>query len=420
MIEKYFKKPETWDRIRACWLFEPIQRYVVWLDSNGYAARNVRGRVPLLMRFAEFAQKRGAKSPGSLPRHVQPFVEEWLQERRKTIMDGGRLRRTAVEVRGPIEQMLRVVLPKFVGRDRTRPIPFLEQAPGFIRHLRQERGLAAPTVEEYTIHLRSFEAYLQRIGAPELAGLSPAILSAFVTERGQTACKGTMHGVCSAVRILLRYAHREKLTTRDLSRSVEGPRTYRLSALPRSIPWAEVQRMLEAVDRRSTVGKRDYAILLLLATYGLRSREVAALTLDDLDWEHERLRVPERKAGHSTAYPLSPVVAEAIIDYLKNGRPKTGERRVFLCAVAPFRPCDYPCVSMRASHYLHKAGITVPRSGSHTLRHTCVQRLVDARFSLKSIGDYIGHASPESTKVYAKLDVEALRELAMGQGEEVL
>jgi site-specific recombinase XerD len=75
---------------------------------------------------------------------------------------------------------------------------------------------------------------------------------------------------------------------------------------------------------------------------------------------------------------------------------------------------------MRASHYLRKAGITVPRAGSHTLRHTCVQRLIDARFSLKAIGDYIGHASPESTKIYAKLDVEALRELALGQGEEVL
>jgi site-specific recombinase XerD len=350
---------------------------------------------------------------------VQPFVDEWLKKRGTAFRGDRRQHRTAVEIRGPIEQM-RVALPNFVGRRQARPIPFPEQAPEFIRHLQQERGLAAPTVEEYTIHLRSFEAYLRRIGATELAELSPAILSAFVTERGQAVSRGTMHGVCSTLRIFLRYAHRERLTARDLSSSVEGPRTYRLAALPRSIPWADVQRMLEAVDRRSALGKRDYAMLLLLATYGLRGREVAALTLDDLDWEQERLRVPERKAGHSTAYPLSPVVAEAIIDYLKSGRPKTGERRIFLRAIAPFRPCDTPCVSMRASHYLRKAGITVPRAGSHTLRHTCVQRLIDARFSLKAIGDYIGHASPESTKIYAKLDVEALRELALGQGEEVL
>jgi len=285
MIEQYFKKPETWDRIRACWLFELIEGYIAWLQTNGYASRNVHHRVPILVRFAEFARKRGAKSPGGLPRYVQPFVDEWLKKRGTAFRGDRRQHRTAVEIRGPIEQMLRVALPNFVGRRQARPIPFPEQAPEFIRHLQQERGLAAPTVEEYTIHLRSFEAYLRRIGATELAELSPAILSAFVTERGQAVSRGTMHGVCSTLRIFLRYAHRERLTARDLSSSVEGPRTYRLAALPRSIPWADVQRMLEAVDRRSALGKRDYAMLLLLATYGLRGREVAALTLDDLDWE---------------------------------------------------------------------------------------------------------------------------------------
>jgi integrase len=178
--------------------------------------------------------------------------------------------------------------------------------------------------------------------------------------------------------------------------------------------------MLEAVDRRSACGKRDYAILLLLVTYGLRGREVAGLTLDDLDWPQDRLRVPERKAGHSTAYPLSPVVGEGIVDYLKHGRPPTKDRALFIRALAPYQPCGAACISNRASYYLAKAGIAVPRPGSHTLRHSCVQRLVDAKFSLKTIGDYVGHASPNSTRIYAKVDVESLRELALGQGEAVL
>ncbi len=178
--------------------------------------------------------------------------------------------------------------------------------------------------------------------------------------------------------------------------------------------------MLAAVDRRSAVGKRDYAILLLLVTYGLRGREVAALTLEDLDWERERLRVPERKAGHSTAYPLSPIVGEAIVDYLKHSRPPQADRRIFYRVVAPWEPMTPGGVSCRASYYLHKAGVTVPRPGSHTLRHTCVQRLIDAHFSLKTIGDYVGHGTPESTAIYAKVSVENLREVALGDGEEVL
>ena len=154
------------------------------------------------------------------------------------------------------------------------------------------------------------------------------------------------------LRVFLRYVFRQKLIAQDLSQIVEGPKEYRLSSIPRSISWTEVERMLGAVDRRSVVGTRDYAILLLLVTYGLRGREVAALTLDDLDWEHGRLKVPERKAGHSTAYPLSPIVGEAIIDYLKHGRPQKADRHLFYRVMAPFNPMTYGAVSTRASYYL--------------------------------------------------------------------
>jgi integrase len=220
--------------------------------------------------------------------------------------------------------------------------------------------------------------------------------------------------------VFLRYLHREKLIPKDLGQSIDAPRKYRLSNIPRAISWAEVERMLASVDRRSAVGKRDYAILLLLVTYGLRSREVAALTLEDIDWERERLRVPERKAGHSTAYPLSPIVGEAIVDYLKHGRPERADRQIFYRVMAPWSPMTSGAISTRTTYYLHRAGITVARSGSHTLRHTCVQRLIDAHFPLKTIGDYVGHGSPESTAIYAKVSVESLREVAMGDGEEVV
>lgn len=178
--------------------------------------------------------------------------------------------------------------------------------------------------------------------------------------------------------------------------------------------------MLACVDRSSSRGKRDYAALLLLATYGLRSREVAAMTLDHIDWTHERLSVPGRKAGHSTAFPLSSSVGEALVDYLKHGRPQSAERHVFFMAFAPVRPISHTAISKLATKYLLKAGIQVSRPGSHTLRHSCVQRLVDADFSLKTIGDFVGHRSPKTTEIYTKVAVESLREVALGDGEEVL
>jgi integrase/recombinase XerD len=117
---------------------------------------------------------------------------------------------------------------------------------------------------------------------------------------------------------------------------------------------------------------------------------------------------------------LSPIVGAAILDYLKSGRPETTDRHLFFRAFAPRTPLTHSTISTTASHYLHKAGIAVARPGSHTLRHTCVQRLVEANFSLKLIGDYVGHRVPASTQIYSKVDVEALREVACGDGEEVL
>ncbi|HYT79822.1 MAG TPA: site-specific integrase, partial [Actinomycetota bacterium] len=247
------------------------------------------------------------------------------------------------------------------------------------------------------------------------------ILSAFVVERaGAGLAKSTVRDGAGVLRVFLRYAHREGVLASDLSASVGWPQVYRLSNIPRSISWDDVNRVLAGVERRTKAGRRDYAILLLLVTYGLRGREIAALTLGDIDWKRERLAVPERKAGHSTAFPLSTVVGEAILDYLRQGRPETTDRHVFFRAAAPRRPLGPAAVSAIARKYLLKAGVDVPRPGSHTLRHSAVQRLVDADFDLKTIGDFVGHRSSRSTEIYAKVAVEALREVALGDGEEVL
>jgi integrase/recombinase XerD len=306
------------------------------------------------------------------------------------------------------------------GRPHHRQ-PFIDVAPGFFDYLVEERGLRPASVDSYRFYLDRFEAYLQRIGVTSIRQLSPVILSAFIVERANAGlAKSTVRGSAGALRVFLRYAYRQRILASDLSASVGWPQVYRLSTIPRSISWDDVNRVLAGVDRRSIVGRRNYAILLLLVTYGLRGREIAALTVDDIDWKRERLAIPERKAGHSTAFPLSTVVGEAIVDYLRHGRPATTDRHMFFRAVAPWRPIGSAAVSSLARSYLLKAGVDVPRPGSHTLRHSAVQRLIDANFDLKTIGDFVGHRSARSTEIYAKVAVEALREVALGDGEEVL
>lgn len=418
MLDRYFFKIETIDSIRASWLGKPIELYVTWLAEQGYSFRTITRRVPVLKQFAEFAQGRGALAWDELPVHVEPFVDHWVKLHAKNTRQAKLW--VANTAHTPVNQLLSLILTDHPGSRarRSSSTPFIIQAPMFFHYLSEERGLKKSSIFHYSHYLRSFEAYLKRIGLSKLEALSSTILSAFVIDRGNyKLSKGTMTSLCCTLRVFLRYLHREQLHQRDLSSAIELPRQYQLADVPRSISWGDVQNMLDAVDLRTEVGKRDYAILLLLITYGLRSYEVAALTLDHIDWKQERLMIPDRKAGHSTAYPLSLVVGEAILEYLKNGRPKTEARRVFFRIPAPREPITASCISCRVTHYLLKAGINVHKPGSHTLRHTCVQRLVNANFSFKTIGDYVGHSSPSSTATYAKIDIDALREVAMGHGE---
>jgi integrase/recombinase XerD len=420
MLQRCFVRPETLVRIRSSWVGPPIERYAAWLGERGYREATLAARVSLLLQFGRFAQTQGARRYEELPACVEPFLEFWFWRRHP--------RRTSTSppvtrhVRVAIEQMVRVVVPGFLGRPRRHATrePFADRAPGFVTYLRHERGLQETTLGLYDEHLRAFAAYLTDIGLEPLQMLSPAVVSGFLTERSQGLKRSTVHARCSVLRVFLRYLHRERLIARDLSLLVEVAPAYRLAHLPRSIAADDVRRMLDGIDRRTILGRRDYAMLLLLVTYGLRAREVAALTLDALDWRHDRLRIPARKAGHSTGYPLSPRVGAAILEYLKAGRPTTPLRQVFFHVTAPCAPVTQEAVSHRAAHYLRHADIVVPRPGSHTLRHSCVQRLVDAGWSLKAIGDYVGHGSPASTEIYSKVAVETLREVALGSGEEVL
>jgi integrase/recombinase XerD len=418
MLEQYFVKVSTIDRVRACWLATQIESYVEWMRAEGYADRNVLTRVPLLCHFADFVRQRGATDLLGAASKVEEFVGYWATQR-GTNWKRPETRRKFLSVTGnPVRQMLRLALEGRVTVNRPRQ-PFLleAQAPGFIQYLRAERGLRPSTIYAYVHHLNWFGTFLKGARVSRLGELSPALLASFVVEYAPRLSPTSRVNLCCELRVFLQFCHRERIVGQDLRAAVDMPQVYRLADVPRAITWDEVRHMLETVDRRTICGRRDYAILLLLVTYGLRGHEITKLTLDDIDWEHERLRIPERKAGHSTAYPLAGVVAEALIDYLKHGRPETADRHFFFRMLAPQAPITNGAVSSRVAVHLQKAGIKVHRPGAHTLRHTCVQRLIDAEFPLKTIGDYVGHRSSESTRIYTKVAVASLREVAMGDGE---
>jgi site-specific recombinase XerD len=378
-------------------------------------------QIQTLVRFDAFANQNGAASWNDLPDLIAPFVNMFQNKYRSRATSSQKRASVTSQARLPVEEMLKLVLPGFDPPPRRDiALPFREQVPGYFEYLREERGLRPATLNRYKHYLRAFEHYLRRVDVVSLSEVTPATISGFVTERGQRLGHSGMYGAGGCLRSLFKYAYRQRIVPVDLARAVPRGREYRQARLPRAISWDEVERMLEGIDRRCAIGRRDYAIMLLLVSYGLRARELAAMKLEDIDWTQNLLRIPIRKGGHSTIYPLSVPVGEAIIEYLREGRPQTEDRHLFLTAKAPFVATSHWVISGRTSTCLRAAGINVRRAGSHTLRHTCVQRLVEADVPFKTIGDYVGHSSPQSTLVYGKVALHKLRQLTIGEAEDML
>lgn len=420
MFENYFVRAKTIERLRQSWIAESIKKYADWMEAQGYTRRVIRWNVALLVGFGEYAKSKGANSLAGVSEFSSDFARH--RESQNPARDDERRRINKRVTEAVIGQMLTVCLPEFTprgGRQRAE-LPRFDFTEKFFVFLQKERGLSKSSISVYAYSLVLFQSYVDRIGMRHITELSPAILQGFVVAVQDRLSKASLLRILGPVRVMLRYLFREHLLDRDLSKAVESPRDYRLSGLPRSITWDEVRQMLEAVGLRMPIGRRDYAILLLLVTYGLRAREVASVTLDDIDWKNEKLRIRERKAGHSAVYPLSAVVGNAILEYLQKDRPPASDRHLFYRVDAPKTPLTWKSVGSLARHYLIVSGIAVSRKGSHTLRHTCVQRLVDAEFSLKVIGDYVGHRSPESTRIYSKVDIKSLSEISSGLEEGLI
>jgi len=281
--------------------------------------------------------------------------------------------------------------------------------------LRQHRGLSPATLY---FHRRWGARFLQHLAdhlpAGDLGRLTAPVVDSFVLPLAPTVGRGTQSQMVQAVRGVLRHLCRTGRVAADLAPLVHGPRRYALATLPTTLSPAEVGRLLDGVDRSSARGRRDYAVLLLLATYGLRAGEVARLRLDDLDWRTNLLRLRRAKVGGELCLPLTAAVGNALLAYLRAGRPRTPHREVFVRHDAPHTPFrQSSAIYQIVRQAFDRIGLAAPHRGPHVLRHARATALVRQGCSLKVVGDLLGHRHPDSTLPYTKLAVEDLREVAL-------
>jgi site-specific recombinase XerD len=277
----------------------------------------------------------------------------------------------------------------------------------FERYLASERGLAPGTIAGYERHARWF---LEGLGSDGLAGLAAGEVTGAVLRKAASGVSvAAAQYFVSGLRAFLRFCFLEGLLAADLSQAALVVRGRRASVLPRGISRAEARALLDCCDRRHALGRRDYALIMLLLRLGLRRGEVARLTLDDIDWRAGELLI-HGKGGREDRLPLPADVGAAIARYLQRGRPASVRREVFLQARAPYAPIASGTVASTVRRACRRAGI--PEIGSHRLRHTTACEMVAAGVPIARIGQVLRHRSLQSTAIYARVDIEQLRQLA--------
>jgi integrase/recombinase XerD len=287
----------------------------------------------------------------------------------------------------------------------------------YLQFVRSHRGLAQKTARKYIQKLSAFAQYLEGTGVTQLSYITPGHVREFYENVGHG---GPRRSYGSTLRVFFRWAAVQGSVADSLGDAVPRPRQYRHVNLPDVLSAAEVDRILAAMDQSTALGRRDYAILLLAARYGLRPCDIRQLTLDDINWRDARIDLRQLKTGRPLALPLVPDVAHALSAYIRDGRPASPDRTIFLRHCAPFEPFapeNNLTANMRGA--LQRAGLAgrTGRRGIYLFRHTLATRLLAAGRPLKTIADVLGHASTETTYGYTRVDLDGLRTVAISEEE---
>jgi site-specific recombinase XerD len=294
-----------------------------------------------------------------------------------------------------------------------QPTPAERCAQAFGRYLLEERALARTTIINYVPFIRSFLEDRFGPGRVALSRLCASDVVKFVQRQAPRLHMKRAKLMTTALRSFLNYGKYLGEVSLDLAAAVPIVANWSMTSIPRAISAEHVRQLLASIDQRTAVGRRDYAILLLLARLGLRSGEVAFLELDDIDWNTGQVSV-RSKGGQRNTMPLPIEVGRAVAAYLRKGRPASSSRRVFLRAKAPVRAfLGASGVGSIVRHSLERAGIHATTKGTHQFRHGLATEMLRRGASLGEIGELLGHRHPQTTKIYTKVDIKALRTLAL-------
>jgi integrase/recombinase XerD len=375
-----------------------------WLAANGYTPGSREFSIRFLTQTDADLRKRGVRDIAKLSQPV--LYDSWRHLIKDFPNNAGTVRTLArylnsvgmIET-GAIEKPQSVSSAMLLSNE-------------YASYLKEVRGCARSTISHHRLASRCFLEHLEA-GRIAINSIQPRDIEAYITQSGQRMCRASLQHEVAAVRGLLRFLSTDGRVQTGLDRRIDTPRLYRLEQLPRALPWDTVTTLLKSIDTKSAMGLRDYAMFLLIATYGLRASEVVALSLDDIRWRQGSLRIHQRKTSSPLELPLTNEVSAALVRHLRRTPPMAPYRRVFLRMRAPIGILKPTAITEAFQALVRGSALKIPFNGPHCLRHSFALQLLKNGTPLKTIGDILGHRTAESTSVYLRLATGDLREVSL-------
>lgn len=406
MIEDLFKRPAILARYREGPLANAREKFLIQCANEGYSRSMLRKIAWVLLAVAHNIDiDHGNVTTQDIERAVDS--RERFSRRPMRAKESLWTRQMFIHFATEWLRRLGSLQPTPMAQNA-----FAAEVDAFARYMRDDRGLSPVTISTRCERLGWFFGGL-RPPRDALGAITVADVDAFLESKGQQGwTRASLAALASSLRSFFSFAEARGWCAPGITVVIEAPRLYAREGIPEGPGWDDVQRLLSSTSGDRPADIRDHAILMLLAVYGLRRGEVAGLRLDDLDWEGELIHIARPKQRRAQRYPLLPAVGEAILRYLREVRPRCAQRALFLTLGAPIRPLSAPSITPVAHAHLSRLGLTLSPRGAHCLRHACASHLLASGFSLKQIGDHLGHRSANSTLSYTKVNLIGLRQVA--------
>jgi integrase/recombinase XerD len=382
--------------------------YAMRLLSEGYSSASCRSKIRLMGTFSRWLDRKRIAAHKVTDQDAVDFLSYYHRVRR--------CRRRRRGDPATLRQLMKMLCDEGVitsqpAQVQVKPSECLMEEYGL--YLQDERALSRAARINYLPFIREFLSFRFGKGPLAMRKLRARDIIGFVRLRAGQLRGKRAQLMTTALRSFLRFSHYRGFISLDLAACVPAVANWSLSTIPRALPAVHVNQVLKHCNRKSPVGRRDYAILLLLARLGLRGGEVAGLNLDDIDWQNGLFTVLG-KGGQPSPLPLPKDVGRAIAAYIKGGRPRlSNSRRVFLRAKAPVIGLTTVAVCCVVKRALDRAGIDSPQKGAHQFRHALATRMLSKGASLTEIGELLRHQNADTTRIYAKVDLASLRAIAM-------